>query len=243
MLQVVQVPGHELGHAVRLFPGAFELNQKAFLQGRRADARRIERLHEPKRGFGGLHGTRHGLRDLGGNAAEETVVVDAADDFLGGAPDFGRAVLGIQLFHEHLLQRCLLHHGVEHVFAAFLRLAVKRVFAVLPHGRPVGVAFLDALQFLVVVQSVFVEVLDRSVVLLYGQIVRSRSLFLVVGVVVLGRDQRILRQDVRERAGKLHEGRLKRLQRLEMLRRQDMGLFQTLIGALGEVLIHCIFPD
>ena len=75
-------------------------------------------------------------------------------------------------------------------------------------------------------------------ILIAGFGVLLRDLVAVFGLVVLGRDQGILRQDVRKRSGKLHERRLKRLQRLKMLRRKDMGLFQTLTGALGEILIH-----
>ena len=110
MLQIVQVTGHELGHAFRFLSGAFELDQQAFRQGARADPGRIERLHESERGFRCLQRTRHCLRDLGGNAAEESVLVDVADDFLGGSAHVGRAFLRVELFHEDFLQRDLLRH-------------------------------------------------------------------------------------------------------------------------------------
>ena len=71
-------------------------------------------------------------------------------------------------------------------------------------------------------------------------IIRPGLRFVLEVLVVLGRDERVFRQDLRERAGQLHERSLKRLQSLKVLRREDMGLFQSLIGALGEVVIHFV---
>jgi hypothetical protein len=105
----------------RLFCFAFalKLNQQAFAQIARADARRIKALDERE------HVLEIVLRDAGierhlfRRRLQKAVVVDVADDQLGGFAIVRVQGGLVELTHQMLLQRFLRRDGIEKELALF----------------------------------------------------------------------------------------------------------------------------
>ena len=101
-------------------PGALQLNEQALAQVARADAGRIKALDEQE------HRLEIFLRDAGierhvlGRDLEKTVVVDVADDELGGLAIVGVERRLVELTHEVLLKRFLRRDGIEKELALLL---------------------------------------------------------------------------------------------------------------------------
>ena len=111
------------------FSFALELNEEAIAQIARADTGWIKALDEQEHRLEIFLGDAGVERHVFGRDLEETVVVDVADDQLGGLAIVGIEGRLIELTHEMLLERFLRCDGIEKELALFFFVLGTRAVA------------------------------------------------------------------------------------------------------------------
>ena len=226
--EIVHVIGNDPIFEALLPSVALELNEQALAQVARADARRIKALDEREHELEILLGDAGVHRHLFRRGLEKTVVVDVADDQLGGLAIVAAQGGLVELPHQMLLQRLLGRDGIEKELPLFF--VLLRAAAVAARLRHVIAPFLielgELIEFLFEIVCAG-SALGRPGVLppsWLGQFLEHRVGFHLLLDEVAQLEQRRLKD----------EQALLELRRKDLLQRKILRLIHSRTGHMGE---------